>query len=378
MTSVAVTGSFDGWALTPVGELRHKPGADTFEVDLALPQREKVTFKFVVNGSHWTTSDAYPIVYDELGNQNNCIDASELVEFIEREGDCSLVDESVSLVEDAPELAESEEPVSKFVLTPEKPRVGAADVIYAKKEPESSQEHHQKEGLESLESLESLKALSSNSSESLELAEPSLGPVHTKVPSDLDKPVELSAGLDEPAVEAVAPAAFSPEPFSENQATESLDSEDGIKTAPARLHHTEPQTPPAPRFTQGITKLPVAANASEEKISVDATSSSETELADYVDEFSPSNPRSHEDSELAFTEVSFFTSNLQSLEQLQDFPHDETAWGGALSSDEVSHESISTELGPSTFKGASEASENTDARREESTIVKRLKNMFRI
>lgn len=54
--------------------------SDAFESILRLPERQKLVFKFVINGSDWVTDGAYKIEHDEHGNPNNYVDADELIE----------------------------------------------------------------------------------------------------------------------------------------------------------------------------------------------------------------------------------------------------------------------------------------------------------
>lgn len=74
--SVVATGSFDDWAqkdgvLTP-------SSSGNFEAVVKLPARERIVFKYVLNGSDWVTHPELKTVLDEHGNFNNFVDADEL------------------------------------------------------------------------------------------------------------------------------------------------------------------------------------------------------------------------------------------------------------------------------------------------------------
>lgn len=77
--SVIVTGNFDDWSQSQ-GVLTKDVDTSNFEAVLRLHERQKLVFKFVLNGSDWVTDDAYKVEYDEHGNPNNYVDASELIE----------------------------------------------------------------------------------------------------------------------------------------------------------------------------------------------------------------------------------------------------------------------------------------------------------
>lgn len=77
--SVIVTGNFDDWSQSQ-GVLTKDVDTGSFEAVLRLRERQKLVFKFVLNGSEWVTDDAYKVEYDEHGNPNNYVDASELIE----------------------------------------------------------------------------------------------------------------------------------------------------------------------------------------------------------------------------------------------------------------------------------------------------------
>lgn len=77
---------------------------------IKFDNREKIIFKFVINGE-WKVSPDYKIVTDETGNENNYIDADELVELQEFE------------VEDEPVVA----PVPVPVLPAEKSKSESAE-----------------------------------------------------------------------------------------------------------------------------------------------------------------------------------------------------------------------------------------------------------
>lgn len=76
---MVVTGNFDDWSQSQ-GVLAKDVDTGHYEAVLRLRERQKLIFKFVVNDSNWVTDDNYKVEYDEHGNPNNYVDASELVE----------------------------------------------------------------------------------------------------------------------------------------------------------------------------------------------------------------------------------------------------------------------------------------------------------
>lgn len=84
MKEVQVTGNFDNWAKANA-PLAKESG--TFSDQIRVDKRQKLVFKFVVNGTDWVTSEGYKREFDENGIENNYIDADELVEVEEFEQD---------------------------------------------------------------------------------------------------------------------------------------------------------------------------------------------------------------------------------------------------------------------------------------------------
>ncbi|CCE73239.1 Piso0_000268 [Millerozyma farinosa CBS 7064] len=76
VNSVQVTGNFDNWSMSEAPLTK----TDTRYVKLlTFSSRKKIVFKFVVNNEEWCASKHYKIEEDEHGNQNNYIDADDLV-----------------------------------------------------------------------------------------------------------------------------------------------------------------------------------------------------------------------------------------------------------------------------------------------------------
>lgn len=76
VNSVQVTGDFDNWSMSEAPLTK----ADTrFVRLLTFNSRKKIVFKFVVNNEEWCVSKDYKIEEDEHGNQNNYIDADDLL-----------------------------------------------------------------------------------------------------------------------------------------------------------------------------------------------------------------------------------------------------------------------------------------------------------
>lgn len=84
MKEVQVTGNFDNWAKANA-PLAKESG--TFSDQIRVDKRQRLVFKFVVNGTDWVTSEGYKREFDENGIENNYIDADELVEVEEFEQD---------------------------------------------------------------------------------------------------------------------------------------------------------------------------------------------------------------------------------------------------------------------------------------------------
>ena len=84
MKTVQVTGNFDNWAKASAPLARE---AGTFKDQVRVDKKQKIVFKFVVNGTDWVTSEGYKKEFDENAIENNYIDADELVEVEEFEQD---------------------------------------------------------------------------------------------------------------------------------------------------------------------------------------------------------------------------------------------------------------------------------------------------
>ncbi|KAM9923222.1 hypothetical protein OXX59_005311 [Metschnikowia pulcherrima] len=104
LTSVAVTGNFDDWALSEKGVLSRSSDADQYETTIYLEEKHKIVFKFVVNGCIWTTNDTYKVEFDEHGNKNNYVDADVLNEVIVE----------VAQAEEIPDIQISTSPSERF------------------------------------------------------------------------------------------------------------------------------------------------------------------------------------------------------------------------------------------------------------------------
>lgn len=99
-----VTGNFDAWGQTQ-GILAKDADSDAFEAILRVPERQKLVFKFVINGSDWVTDESYKIEHDEHGNPNNYVDADELVEVQEFTKEATPVEaEPVAVAEEEPKV----------------------------------------------------------------------------------------------------------------------------------------------------------------------------------------------------------------------------------------------------------------------------------
>lgn len=73
--SVVVTGNFDNWSQSSDPLLKKDDGR--FEGVIQFKKKEKLTFKFVVNGSDWVINPDYSTEWDN-GIENNVIDESDL------------------------------------------------------------------------------------------------------------------------------------------------------------------------------------------------------------------------------------------------------------------------------------------------------------
>ncbi|OVF04693.1 hypothetical protein A9F13_26g00473 [Clavispora lusitaniae] len=137
--SVVATGSFDDWAqkdgvLTP-------SSSGNFEAVVKLPARERIVFKYVLNGSDWVTHPELKTVSDEHGNFNNFVDADELTaveEFVrEATSEASEADEvSASLGSAGANVADAQEAESNEKDKDDKPEdklthVSTAESSYA-------------------------------------------------------------------------------------------------------------------------------------------------------------------------------------------------------------------------------------------------------
>ena len=77
MKTVQVTGNFDNWGKSNA-PLAKESGV--FRDQIRMDKKQKLVFKFVVNGTEWVTSEGYKKELDENGIENNYVDAAELVE----------------------------------------------------------------------------------------------------------------------------------------------------------------------------------------------------------------------------------------------------------------------------------------------------------
>lgn len=104
-----MTGNFDNWSQN-VGVLTRKDASAPFSVKVPIANKEKLVFKFVINGDNWTTSENYKAETDEHGNLNNFVDASELEIETEDEVPAETETEDVPAVETVVETAASTKP----------------------------------------------------------------------------------------------------------------------------------------------------------------------------------------------------------------------------------------------------------------------------
>lgn len=72
-----ITGNFDNWSQSFA--LNKDPITGEFETELKLPKKEKIIFKFVLNGTEWVTDPHLQYEHDEHGNANNVVYAENLV-----------------------------------------------------------------------------------------------------------------------------------------------------------------------------------------------------------------------------------------------------------------------------------------------------------
>lgn len=80
-----MTGNFDNWTVKN-DPLTATEEANGYSKQIKFEKREKIVFKFVVDGD-WRVSPNYKIEKDAAGIENNYIDADELVELQEFEVD---------------------------------------------------------------------------------------------------------------------------------------------------------------------------------------------------------------------------------------------------------------------------------------------------
>ncbi|GEQ66586.1 hypothetical protein JCM33374_g249 [Metschnikowia sp. JCM 33374] len=50
-----------------------------YETIVHVNEKQKLVFKFVINGCTWMIDESYKVEFDENGNQNNYVDAEELI-----------------------------------------------------------------------------------------------------------------------------------------------------------------------------------------------------------------------------------------------------------------------------------------------------------
>lgn len=77
LSSVVITGNFDNWSQSCA--LAKDPITGEFEAELKLPKKEKIVFKYVLNGTDWVTDPHLQYEHDENGNANNVVYAENLV-----------------------------------------------------------------------------------------------------------------------------------------------------------------------------------------------------------------------------------------------------------------------------------------------------------
>ncbi|ABN65678.2 hypothetical protein PICST_67240 [Scheffersomyces stipitis CBS 6054] len=80
--SLQITGSFDNWSRSLPAKSAFEDG---YQQVVKVDSRQKLVFKFIVNGNDWVTSDFYKTEHDDSGIANNVIEAAELTEFHEFE-----------------------------------------------------------------------------------------------------------------------------------------------------------------------------------------------------------------------------------------------------------------------------------------------------
>ncbi|KAH3684166.1 hypothetical protein WICPIJ_004860 [Wickerhamomyces pijperi] len=76
---VSIAGSFTNWSPQ---SMSFNELSETFEYKIKNSLRDKLYFKFIVNGS-WITSSDYSSVFDNSGNQNNVIDPKNMTDWKE-------------------------------------------------------------------------------------------------------------------------------------------------------------------------------------------------------------------------------------------------------------------------------------------------------
>ncbi|KAK6457890.1 uncharacterized protein RJT20DRAFT_125773 [Scheffersomyces xylosifermentans] len=120
--SIQITGSFDNWARSLPAKTSFEDG---YKQVVKVDSRQKLVFKFVINGNDWVTNNHYKIEHDDSGISNNVIEAAELTEFHEFE-------EEPEPVQPVPLVATTEEPVITKATTDE--------VVSEKAAPEATEE----------------------------------------------------------------------------------------------------------------------------------------------------------------------------------------------------------------------------------------------
>lgn len=81
ITSVQVTGNFDNWSKSNKPFVRD---GKNFIGSIIVPKREKLVFKFVINGDNWVVSKDYKIENDSNGIENNFLEAVELEQVVSK------------------------------------------------------------------------------------------------------------------------------------------------------------------------------------------------------------------------------------------------------------------------------------------------------
>ncbi|EGV61929.1 hypothetical protein PSN45_000625 [Yamadazyma tenuis] len=91
--SVQVTGNFDNWSRANPPLAKDSNG---FAGIIKLPAKQKLIFKFVINGTEWKLGPHYKTASDESGIENNFIDEDELSLYEEFEKESTVEPESAS------------------------------------------------------------------------------------------------------------------------------------------------------------------------------------------------------------------------------------------------------------------------------------------